>query len=66
MKRGVPRDEEDTQTPIGGPGDSGGYFLGRPRVHCEGPTDDTVWWDIEWDDAQGQHHIMHNVPMFDP
>jgi hypothetical protein len=35
-------------------------------VHCEGPTDDTVWWDIEWDDAQGHHHIMQNVPMFAP
>jgi hypothetical protein len=37
------------------------------RVICRGPTpDDTVWWDIEWDDAGGHHHIMQNVPMFGP
>jgi hypothetical protein len=33
---------------------------------CAGPTDDTVWWNIEWDDAGGHHHLMQNVPMFGP
>jgi len=27
---------------------------------------DTVWWDIEWDDAAGHHNLMQNVPMFGP
>ena len=37
------------------------------RVICKGPTpNDTVWWDIEWDDSGGHHHIMQNVPMFGP
>ena len=36
------------------------------RVHCEGPTDDTVWWRIEWDDVLGNHHVMQDVPMFGP
>jgi hypothetical protein len=36
-------------------------------VICRGPTpDDTVWWDIEWDDLGGHHHLMQNVPMFGP
>ena len=36
------------------------------RIISTGPADNTVWWDIEWDDAAGSHHIMVNVPMFGP
>jgi hypothetical protein len=32
----------------------------------EGSPYDTVWWDIEWDDSLGSHHLMQNVPMFGP
>jgi len=37
------------------------------RSIFKGPTpNDTVWWDVEWDDSGGHHHIMQNVPMFGP
>ena len=35
------------------------------RVVSKTPKpENTVWWNIEWDDAAGNHHTMQNVPMF--
>ena len=36
----------------------------RIRVASKTPDpESTVWWDIEWEDAKGNHYIVQSVPM---
>jgi hypothetical protein len=37
----------------------------RIRVASKVPNpESTVWWNIEWDDSQGEHQVVKDVPMF--
>jgi hypothetical protein len=37
----------------------------RIRVASKVPNpESTVWWNIEWDDSQGEHQVVIVVPMF--
>jgi hypothetical protein len=28
-------------------------------------TESAVWWNIDWEDAKGNHHTVQSVPMFE-